>query len=414
MLEGLSCFPAYTPVFVTLSASAGIAGWYLLQLTGQKLSVGIAWTLIFVPGILFLPFSASLLDLCKARSVILFFEVLKVLLLLAAASFLVVRPSSGVVYLLSILFGLAFAPFYPMGYVAVKRYSQSDVVAKHSSLLEVSIQIACIIGVVLTGFLLEKIGFVAILFLASAFGLASVVVAVLLKPATGDENRQGVFEYFLRSSAKNSLVSFSSAIKKSIALSGRYRQTAWFGLIHQIPQNLILVSNVPLLIYVSDAMKKGPFEYGLLDAVFSVLALGCGFYWSTRKCFSLSSVALSSVCSGVTLVLFGLVSPNGLMPYLVMILLAVAMVSAKIHSRSFLLQIVDESDIGVLSSFFQLVSYVVMLAMFFLISFLCDRWHVSFAYYALGICALLYAVLVKVILVTQSRQTVSESSLTTG
>jgi MFS family permease len=87
-------------------------GWYVLDISGSKLSVGLSWSLFFTPGLFLLPVVGKLLDSEGAKKVLLFFEFGRAAVLFTFIPVLYLVPTVHMVYIMSAIFGLFFCTFY--------------------------------------------------------------------------------------------------------------------------------------------------------------------------------------------------------------------------------------------------------------------------------------------------------------
>jgi MFS family permease len=353
-------------------------GWYVLDLTRTKLSVGLSWTTFFVPGLFFLPVMGKLLDLPSVKDFLVRLEFIKAFLLLAFIPILHFMPSRHFVYLLSGLSGVAFSVFLPSIYVVLKKILAQEQVSKYSHMLELSIQLASIASVCASGFLYKTFGFLALLGAASAAGISAGMILMTMNiPANRNGSRLRVLDEYKR---------FFGAFKEIRHEKSRERKMHLFGILHQFPQNVILALNIPLLLYVYETMRKGPVEYGILDGLLGGAAILTGMYWTKyyRKSQKRRLVLGMPLLSSFFLFCITFIPSAGIAPYAVFCLSFIFLTSSKIQCRAAVLIVTPAETMGRMTSFYQTASYAVMLALALGISCLCQKMPIHAVFLVLG------------------------------
>jgi MFS family permease len=325
-------------------------GWYLIELGGDKLSIGVSWAIFFVPSLLMLPVCARLLKEYSVRNVQLGFEVAKAAMLWVALLWLFFFPSLAAVYILSACFGLLFSPFYPATYTLLKGLFADDRVVRYSNLFEVSLQLAGAMALFASGFLYDRSGFIGIVF-ASAIAVTASCGFLLRLESFGTSQRSPVswlqsYWQFFKLPSPRELIEF-----RFLA-----------GLTHQIPQSAVLLSNIPMILYVSQRMHGGPLEYGYLDALYGVVGLGTSLFWTKWPELSKSSVALllASALGTLGFVAFGAFPATSFLPYLYISILAAGLTSTKVMARATYIESSSKEFVTSYSPLFQLVSNAVL------------------------------------------------------
>jgi MFS family permease len=361
-------------------------GWYLLALTGEKLSVGISWSILFLPSLFFLPVMGKMLDTLPLKKVLICFEIAKLGVL---ASFVLVSQfveSKWIVYLFTSLFGLSFAPFYPSLYVVLKKLTPKSTETKYSHLFEISIQISSIVAVLSAGYLYQSLGFFNLVGLGCACIFISIFfLATIRFPAIGTKVPvSSIFKGY------SETWSIAKSIFSNSTLSARQ---ILFGILHQFPQNIVLVGNIPLILFVYEVMKKGPVEFGIMDAIYGVSAMGVSFVWARQHAGSQTKIAfmLSLLGAGLSLCLMSIISVELIWPYLATAILASMLTSSKILSRAAVVRMIPADKMGVMSTSFQTFSYISLITMFFAFSFLSSIYSARIIYGLLGVLLLLFS-----------------------
>jgi hypothetical protein len=322
-------------------------GWYLLELGGGKLSIGLSWAVFFLPGAFMLPVVPRLLKQFSIPKVQFTFEAAKAVMLCIAFIWLKLWPTLSAVYLFSACFGLLFAPFYPGTYALLKRLFVDTSVVKYSNLFEVSLQLSGALALFTSGFAYERAGFLGIVALSAVCLIGS---CFFISKVKGPQ--------FLSASSPESWGETYYRFFSSLGLVRLSDRRLWLGLLHQVPQNAILLSNIPIMLYVGNTMKAGPKVFGYLDSLYSLVAVAVSIYWSKKTKYT-SSVpvltALSLVGAGAYLS-FAYFPAVGVIPYLLMSFESLGLTSAKIMSRAVYIETCSEEFVTQYTSFFQLVS----------------------------------------------------------
>jgi MFS family permease len=366
-------------------------GWYLLQLSQERTSVGVTWSLFFLPSLVCLPLIGRLLDSNRLKRLILVCEAAKLTLLLGFHVILQNDPSRAAVYVLACLYGIFFAPYYASVYVMVKRLVPPALQTKYSHYFEVSLQISNIVAIFSSGFIFEKFGFVNLLLLSSFFVLLGLCGMLMFSI---EEKQSGPASLF---SGYGEIIKL---LKRPLSEHGMTKRQFLFGIIHTFPQSVILVGNVALTLYVFDIMKGGPATFGLIDSLGCVAALAVSLIWVRYHRFSEKSeaVILTAVLAGLAVAGTALVPGQGPMPYLWMFLYGALLTSSKILARASIVKIIPKERVGQFSTLFQTTGYAMMMLLFCLVSALSDSIGAAGLFALLGTLLFGYGCLASVLL----------------
>lgn len=354
-------------------------GWYVLQLTGSHLSVGFSWSIFFTPSLFLLPIMGSLLDSPGVKKVLITFEFLKSAILLLFIPILYLMPSIYFVYLMSALFGIFFSTFYPSIYVVLKKVVPTDLAAKYSHLFELSIQVASMIAMALAGLLYVMLGFLPLIAMGSLLLIFSALIMtrIHIKQNVSFESIHLLNEY----------KKFFDLFKIVFGRKNDNRRTYLFGVLHQFPQNIILAINIPILLYVYNVMKKGPYEYGMLDSVAGLAAFLAGIFWTKyyKKGQSKKLLVSMSLLTVLSFLLIAILHPKSILPYGAFFLMSLFLTSSKIQCRAAVLMTTPAEVMGRLTAFYQTISYALMIMLAFATSYLCYLMSINtvFAFFAL-------------------------------
>lgn len=327
-------------------------GWYLIQLGGGGLSIGVSWAIFFSPSILMLPACSRLLKEYSVRRVQLSFEIAKASMLWVALVWIVFWPSIAAIYLLSACFGLLFSPFYPATYTLLKNLFDDGRVVKYSNLFEVSLQLAGATALFASGFIYEQLKFPGIVLVSALAVSASCLFIGRLEQVGANFPST---ESWLRT-----YINFFRLPNFSQFADPRFLA----GLTHQIPQSTILLMNVPLVAFVYQKMGAGPREYGYLDSLYGVVALATSLAWTKWPKWSRSAPVLlaASAAGCLGFIAFGTLNMTGSLPYWYMAAIAVALTTSKLMARATYIERCEKQFVAENTPLFQMFSNLTLVA----------------------------------------------------
>ncbi len=362
-------------------------GWFILNLKGSSLSVGLAWSMFFTPSIFVLPIFGKLLNSVYSKKTIVYSEFLKAFLMIVFIPIIYVWPNIYLVYLLSSLMGILFAIFIPSLFVILKNVFNNVKTVKYSHLLEISIQIGSAVSIFLSGYIYSAAGFELTLLIG---GILTVCSALLLMMIPIDV--QGKLEPIHIFKEYKEYIKFT--LKSILKKEKKCFTNHLFGILHQFPQNIILILNIPLIIYVDKAMRKSSFQYGIIDASIGLVAMLCGLFWSRH--FKMSQKKIIMVCMPIgVFLLFAVIyciNPESYLVYFVFPFLGFFLCSSKIQCRAAVLTQTPSDKIGELTAFYQAATYLILIVMSFSISYLVDILSPQIIFVMLGVLMLLFSV----------------------
>jgi hypothetical protein len=252
------------------------------------------------------------------------------------------------VYIVSGVLGVFFVPFYPLTYAFLKEIFKAQSVVKFSNLSEVSFQVSGAIALFASGFVYKKFNFEGIVAISVCCLFISSTLMSLIKEPSATVITKEV-----------SAATDSTQNQKMSTLK------LTFGFFHLIPQVVLLLLNIPTLIYVEKVMGAGPVEYGVLDSMTALSATLISFVWAYYS--SLSSRILTFVVMGVGAVLMLLLlgsfyTDQFFFPFLAFSVLGVFLVSFKMMSRSQLMLTHTAQEVAKYSLYYQLLANVCIVA----------------------------------------------------
>jgi MFS family permease len=366
-------------------------GWYLLELTGKKASVGMAWSLYFLPGLVLLPILGKVLKEFPIRKLVLYAEKSRLLLFLLLVGVLSYWPSPEVLYVSVAVFGILVTPYYPVVYTLLKLTSPRTKAAEYSHWFEAAFQFSMLLSVVGSGFLYERLGFIRTLYVVGGLFAISIFFWRNLE-VVSNTRRKGSF------SIRACYLEFWELTRK---LYRKNESSVWFvqpsdmrfGVIHLIPHAVILSANIPILLYVHDIMKKGPIEYSILDGMFSMGAVVAGLFWGkfTQLSESKNLFVLIPLVSSFMLVVFGFSSGKGHIPYLLVLVLAWLLGSAKSLARAKVIEVIPQEHLSQASSLFQFFGNLQTLFLSLVITHFSDALGVPILFLILAFTMFMYS-----------------------
>lgn len=363
-------------------------GWYILDISSSKLSVGLSWSLFFTPGFLIFPILGKMLDSHYLPKLLIGFEFARATALILFITLLYYRPSLYLVYLMSAVIGLLFSVFYPSTYVVLKKIVPAEKMTQFSHLFELAIQISSSASILMAGFLYNKLGFFILMLIASVLLILAGLLVMQLRFASNGHSEK---------------IEFLREYKNFFTLvihSGRNRliepRKHLFGIFHLFPQNIIMALNIPLLLYVYETMSKGPVEYGILDALFGFAAMFASLFWAKYYIIGQKRLLLilMPLFSAITFVWIGAASAFGYLPYVLFFVLALFLMSTKIQCRASALNMIPKDAVGQLSCLYQTVSYITTLILAFLLSYLCQYTEINTIFFLLAGLLFLFTLLI--------------------
>lgn len=307
-------------------------GWYLIELGAPRENIAIVWAIFFLPGTFLIFFSKKLIVIGRLKRAIVALETLKAATLLSA--FFIFRYSQNYlsVYVVSGVLGMFFVPFYPLTYTFLKELFKDKSIVKFSNLSEVSFQVSGAVALFISGFIIKKFGFQGVVLLSTICLFASSFLMVLI-----EEPGASILK------AKEAVSSGGSKIRIS-------NLKLVFGFFHLVPQVVILLLNIPTLVYVEQVMGAGPIEYGILDSVTALSGMLVSIVWTYYSSVSSRLSAFTFVGLGSVFILFliSLYSPShNYFPYFAFALLGGFLISFKMMSRAQLMINHTADDVAV-------------------------------------------------------------------
>ncbi len=359
-------------------------GWYLIELGAPRPSIAVAWAIFFLPGTFLIFFSKKLMVLGRLKKSILTLEILKALTIICAVFLFRMYPRYESVYIISGVLGIFFVPFYPLTYTFLKEIFKTNTVVRFSNLSEVSLQISGAIALFSSGFIYKILGFDGIVVIAaSCLTISSILMCFIIEPGAQEAAQNGVGENTIAATQKMSPLKLT------------------FGFFHLVPQVILLLLNIPTLIYVEKVMQGGPIEYGILDATTALAATGVSFAWAYYS--SISSKVITFVVMGVVaaimLIVLGTFYTNALyFPYVAFGILGMFLVSFKMMSRSQLMLTHTANEVAKYSLYYQLVANLSLVGGAFWMASILNNDNGQKCFIILAALALIYAVLITPVL----------------
>lgn len=386
--------------FIIVLSLAGInlfiytQSWYVMEISSSKLSVGLAWSIFFTPGLFLLPILGKVLDHYNLNKMLSFFDYSRAIILLIFIPILKMTESVYTVYILSAFIGFLFASFYPSIYVVLKRVIPEEKLAKFSHLIELAIQISSATSIIFAGYLYESIGFIKLMLVA----VCLLLVSGFLYRYMHIPNDNEIEPLEIKVLFKNSFMNLIYTIKKFFdnSLDKYERNSYLFGLVHLFPQALIMSMNILIVLYVYEVMIKGPVEYGFLDSCIGFAAILASGVWAKYNKLSTNKnmIIVMLIFSMILFISIGILPANTLLPYGLFFLLGFFITSVKMQNRAAVLKITSNNIIGELVSIYQIINYIVTLTLAFIFSYLLQFYNVRELFIFLGVFILFYTIII--------------------
>lgn len=386
--------------FIIVLSLAGInlfiytQSWYVMEISSSKLSVGLAWSIFFTPGLFLLPILGKVLDHYNLNKMLSFFDYSRAIILLIFIPILKMTESVYTVYILSAFIGFLFASFYPSIYVVLKRVIPEEKLAKFSHLIELAIQISSAISIISAGYLYESIGFIKLMLVAVCLLLISGFLYRYMHIPNDNEIEPLEIKVLFKNSFMNLIYTIKNFFDNS---SDKYERNSYlFGLVHLFPQALIMSMNILIVLYVYEVMIKGPVEYGFLDSCIGFAAILASGVWAKYNKLSTNKnmIIVMLIFSMILFISIGILPANTLLPYGLFFLLGFFITSVKMQNRAAVLKITSNNIIGELVSIYQIINYIVTLTLAFIFSYLLQFYNVRELFIFLGVFILFYTIII--------------------
>lgn len=328
-------------------------GWFLVEIGAKKLSVSLSWSIFFLPGLLFIFQIKKMLVSGKSPYQILkIAELFKIFIFLFSIILLKLKPSQITVYGISMLLGTTYIVFFPMSYSILKDLSLKLNSQKIVSKIEISYQLAGVVGLLVSGFLYKYTGFIPLII----FSLIGSVVAFILYAKNEKLNLLETFSKIQKETTpeKSNLRTNKLFIEKNKLI---------FGFIHQIPQMSVLIFNIPLFLYIEELMHGGPQTFGIIDSCFSLLALLTGLGMTKIKRTGVFENQNLILITG--LILFGILAilsffdlNKTFFPYLLIPIIGIFSTVLKITTREIIISTHSQNEISIQSIYYQIAGNI--------------------------------------------------------
>lgn len=365
-------------------------GWFLLEIGSPKLSISWSWSLFFLPGLLI---AYKIKDLLRnyvrnPYKILGRAEAFKALILALGVLFLKRFASQYAVYGISLLLGIAYTFFIPFTYSVLKQLSERGASKTLSEWTEVSYQLSGAVGILASGLLYRRVGFIGLTF----FSCLTAIAASLCYFANSALRERFAFQ------AESATHGSPSCPKHSQFLAKFRNPNIRFGYVHLIPQMAILIFNIPLFIYIESVMKGGPETFGFVDGLFSFVALLTGLALSRVGLFQLRSLWVWLIAECILLAsLFALVGfwqpSSGVWPYLLLPCVGVFSTGLKIHSRGVVLKTHTTEELNQFTVYYQTVGNLFLVSGSVVMGYLVDGGGILWAFMGLSLIIFLFGCL---------------------
>ena len=178
--------------------------WLVLQLTGDAFIMGTVLALAAVPRAIFMLVGGAITDRYSSRNVMLLSNIARmILVIILAATILTGTIEMGLIYLISLLFGLADAFYFPSSQSIIPSLVSKTLLQPANAIVQGTIQISVFLGPVIAGVLISLLsspstmseGVSAISGIGIAFGFDALTFVIsaltlLMMSNTSTEQRE--------------------------------------------------------------------------------------------------------------------------------------------------------------------------------------------------------------------------------
>jgi MFS family permease len=248
----------WAAIFVSLFGS-GLNGaatsWFVLERTGSTVAVGALWVLITAPGLVVPALGGVLIDRSDRRRLQVGLDVVRGVLVLAAAG-LVRTPSFAlpVVYVLSLLLGIGWALQWPTLWALVQERTGEGGRVGASAAYQISVQGGMMSAGAVVGFVYGSIGLAGILLVDAATYFASASCLTLLAPGPPRP---------ARAAARPDIV---GEVRAGLAYLRAHPPVMAVGAAWACMMGGILSGTVLLVALARDVLRAGAAGYGYLES----------------------------------------------------------------------------------------------------------------------------------------------------
>ncbi|WP_312471160.1 MFS transporter [Neobacillus sp.] len=239
--------------------------WYIFQLTGEALSIGLMIAVYYLPSILLTPFVSVYVDHHNAKKIVVFTDVFRFLIVIGMSILILLKIESILlVYFLQFLLAVCYTIYKPAEQSFIKEsFSDQDipfVISRASSLNEV----ALIAGSAVSGVFLIKLSLSLSFFINALTFLFAAVLYCFVKRLRAKQIKYTKIEYFSELLSGWQFINNQNGMKYLLFLS--------------ILNSISIQMTATILLPLAKDFKGGSALYSLFDISFAVGGILAGVF----------------------------------------------------------------------------------------------------------------------------------------
>ncbi|MBF0105039.1 MAG: MFS transporter [Deltaproteobacteria bacterium] len=322
------------------------AGWFIMQLTGKNADIGFLFIMNVLGGALVYPFIGAIVDRFDRKAIIITANCVRALFaLLLAGLFFTNHCHPVMIYAFSALNGAGWAVFIPSSKSYLQEILDRANYLKGNSLVEISLQVGTFSSAAICGVLYKYYGFGWLLITSAVTLIISSVFLFLVNHPSSVKN-----------SSRTSAV---SEFKQGYAYLKNNSLVVLGGIVLTLPFVVTMSSNVVVIGYVNEWLKKGPVEYGIIDMFYGIGAFLSGLFTVTLARYLGRNTLIIGAYLISTLTLAALTINSFYVPTIIgMLLFGYCNSSIRIHINAWLMSVIPENMMGRCQSTFMFLSLI--------------------------------------------------------
>ena len=335
--------------------------WYVREVSGTNVAVGLVLSLSIASGFLLFPLAGTVADRFPRRSTLIAMDLGRAVMYLLFLLFaLLGRLDPRVVYVLVVLNGIGWAFHMPVSRGFLQEILSREELVSGNAWVEMSLQAGAFVSAGFTGIVLKFLGIRAILgIVAGTYALSGLLLTGI---------RYAPLQ--VRDAGERFFLQFSGGLRY---LAARPRLFA-LGLLMQVPFVVVIVSNVVLPGYVEKVLGAGAVTFGLADMSYGVAAF-CSSLLLSLLADKLPRRRLLLALFFLVLAALGGLYANRLvvLAYLGLFVFGLGNTPLKILVSSVLMELVDKEQFGRAMALWGGLSSLLQVGLSFALGALLDR-----------------------------------------
>lgn len=322
--------------------------WFILQVTGSSLDVGILMILGILSGLAGSLIAGTIADSFNRKFILIHMNSIQAFLALIVLIIIIFTEKFQInhIYILATLNGFIFNIYMPTSRAFFKEIAPKDNISRYYSILEISMQLSMCIAAVIAGFIYKKWGVAGIL----TTNIITLLISNLL---------------YLKIPSNYSLIEWTSSerfIKKfsqGIQYLSKNHIVLVFGIIMCMPQSVTVSMSVVLPHYVVNYLSSDSMTFGFLNMYCSIGGILSGLIIAKFNIKTQNPRILMKLFAGSIAALLILAFNQSIwLAYITIMLFGIVQTSIKISLNSFIMQAVTNEYIGRVLSVIAVVSTI--------------------------------------------------------